>query len=196
MSSLLALDPKTAALVLIDLQRSVIALPTAPLRSDQVVANARLLAQAFHRKPAQVMLVHAVAYRGAADALDPIADRPVSRATGKPPEGFADFVPDISPQEGDLVIGKRQWGAFYGTDLDLQLRRRGINTLVLAGIATNFGVESTARDAFERGYHLIFAADAMAGLAAADHEFAVSRIFPLMGRVRTVEEIIRSVEEA
>jgi nicotinamidase-related amidase len=92
-----------------------------------------------------------------------------------------------------IAITKRQWGAFYGTQLDLQLRRRGIKTIVIAGIATNFGVESTARDAFERGYALVFVEDAMAGLTEGAHAFAISTIFPRIGRVRSTEELLKSL---
>ena len=84
-----------------------------------------------------------------------------------------------------MVILKRQWGAFYGTDLDLQLRRRGLSTIVMCGIATEIGVESTARDAYERGYELVFASDAMTGSTAEGHANSIERIFPRMGRVRT-----------
>jgi nicotinamidase-related amidase len=93
-------------------------------------------------------------------------------------------------QPGDLVVTKRQWGAFYATDLDQQLRRRSIRTIVLGGIATNFGVESTARAAFDRGYELVFAENAMSSISAEAHHFSVNNIFPLMGRVRSVEEIV------
>ena len=85
---------------------------------------------------------------------------------------------------------KRQWGAFYGTDLDLQLRRRGVKTIVLCGIATNFGVESTARDAWERNYEIIFAEDAMSSMEAESHHFAITRIFPRLGRVRSTEQVL------
>ena len=92
------------------------------------------------------------------------------------------------------MILKRQWGAFYGTDLDLQLRRRGLATIILCGVATEFGVESTARDAYERGYEQVFACDAMTGRTAESHANAVERIFPRMGRVRRTEEIIAALE--
>jgi nicotinamidase-related amidase len=88
---------------------------------------------------------------------------------------------------------KRQWGAFYGTDLDLQLRRRGLTSIVLCGIATEGGVESTARDAYERGYEMVFAADAMSGLNAESHANAVERIFPRIGWVRSTEQIIAAL---
>ena len=89
-----------------------------------------------------------------------------------------------------MVVAKRQWGAFYGTDLDLQLRRRGVRTIVMGGIATNIGVESTARAAFDRDYELVFAEDAMASVSAEAHGSAVNGIFPRMGRVRSAQQII------
>jgi nicotinamidase-related amidase len=88
------------------------------------------------------------------------------------------------------VITKRQWGAFYGTGLDLDLRRRGKKTIVLGGIATNFGVESTARDAWERNYQLVLVEDAMAGMNNESHQFAIRRIFPRLGRVCGVADVL------
>ena len=99
----------------------------------------------------------------------------------------------MTPQPGDVVITKRQWGAFYGTDLDLQLRRRGIDTMILCGISTTIGVESTARDAFERGYQQIFVEDAMAAHAAEDHRHTVESVFPRMGRVRSTEQVLAAL---
>jgi nicotinamidase-related amidase len=95
-----------------------------------------------------------------------------------------------------VLITKRQWGAFYGTDLDQQLRRRGIKTLVMSGIATNFGVESTARAAFDRGYELVFVEDAMSSLAADPHDFAIKELFPRMGRVRSTETLRAAIASA
>jgi nicotinamidase-related amidase len=106
------------------------------------------------------------------------------------PPDWADLVPEVGPQPGDFVITKHQWGAFYGTDLDLQFRRRGITTLVLCGIATDIGVESTARFAFEYGYQQIFAEDAMAALSAEEHLHTVTKIFPRIGRVRQTAEVL------
>jgi nicotinamidase-related amidase len=96
-------------------------------------------------------------------------------------------------QPGDVVVTKRQWGAFYGTDLEQHLRRRGIRTIVLGGIATNIGVESTARAAHDQGYEVVFAEDAMSSLSAEVHEFPIKNIFPRMGRVRSVEEIMKAL---
>ena len=105
-----------------------------------------------------------------------------------------DLIPELDRQPSDVVVFKRQWGAFYGTDLDLQLRRRGLTSIVLCGIATEIGVESTARDAYERGYELVFASDAVAGMSPEAHTNSLERIFPRMGRVRTTDEIIAALQ--
>ena len=96
-------------------------------------------------------------------------------------------------QASDLHITKRQWGAFYGTELDLQLRRRGIRTIVLAGISTNVGVESTARDAYERGYHQVFVSDAMASPSAEAHANTLKFTFPRIGLTRSTAEVVAAL---
>jgi len=87
-------------------------------------------------------------------------------------------------------LSTRQWGAFYGTELDLELRRRGMTAIILCGISTNIGVESTARFAYEYGYNQVFAEDAMAALSAEEHALTVTKIFPRIGLVRKTEEIL------
>jgi nicotinamidase-related amidase len=126
------------------------------------------------------------------DQLRPIADSPVPPGAPLPPD-FGDLVPEVGPQAGDIVITKRQWGAFHGTELDLQLRRRGVRTIVLAGISTNIGVESTARNAFELGYDQVFVEDAMASFSADAHAFPVGNIFPRIGRVRSTEQVLAAL---
>jgi nicotinamidase-related amidase len=118
-----------------------------------------------------------------------MVDQPM-RGAAPPAADWSELIPELDRQPGDVAVLKRQWGAFYGTDLDLQLRRRGLTTIVLCGIATEFGVESTARDAYERGYEIVFAEDAMTGRSAQSHANAVERIFPRIGRVRATEEIV------
>jgi nicotinamidase-related amidase len=187
--SLLNLDPKTTALIIIDLQKGITAIPAEPLTAARVIEHAGKLTEAFHKVKAQVILVHVTGAKDGKDMLHPNTDSPPIKRGGLPKD-WADIVPELTPGENDLVITKHQWGAFYGTQLDLELRRRGIKTIVLSGISTNYGVESTARDAYERGYDLIFAQDAMAARTKADHEFAVTRIFPRIGRVRQTDQII------
>jgi nicotinamidase-related amidase len=101
--------------------------------------------------------------------------------------------PDVDQLSGhpeDIVVTKRNWGAFHGTDLDVHLRRRGITQIVLTGIATSIGVESTARAAYEHGYNVTLATDAMTDLSADSHEHALTRIFPRLGETGTTAEII------
>lgn len=185
------LEPKGTAVVVIDLQRGITGLPVSPLPVETVIANSvRLLATA-RQTGAQPVLVHVGGSSDGADRLHPPTDQP-PRITSLPP-GWSDLISELDQQPGDLVIMKRQWGAFYGTDLDLQLRRRGLTSIVLCGIATEAGVESTARDAYERGYEIVFAADAMSGLYAESHANAVERIFPRIGRVRSTEQIIAAL---
>ena len=101
---------------------------------------------------------------------------------------------ELGPREGDIIITKKQWGAFYGTDLDLQMRRRKLDTIVLCGIATNYGVESTARFAYEYGYQQIFAEDAMASMSAEAHNASINFALKRMGRVRSTEQILEAMK--
>jgi nicotinamidase-related amidase len=188
----LEIDPATTALVLIDLQNGIVARPVAPHTAANVVQRSAVLAEGMRRRGGTVVYVHVLI----AETQSPIADRPRPRLmTPLPPEA-SELVPEAGFQPGDVVVAKRQWGAFYGTDLDLQLRRRRIRTLIMTGIATNIGVESTARDAQERGYELIFAEDAMSSLSTEMHRFAIENIFPVMGRVRNSEEILNALSTA
>ena len=109
------------------------------------------------------------------------------------PKDWADIVPELGPEPTDVVITKRQWGAFFGTDLDLRLRRGGLDTIVLAGIATTYGVESTARFAHEYGYHQIFAEDAMSDRAADAHKNSIEHVLKRIGRVRKTTEILQAI---
>jgi nicotinamidase-related amidase len=192
MNSQLVIENEKTALVLIDLQKGIVSMPTEPIPSTEVIKNANMLVQAFHKNKAQVVFVRVAYSQDSRNMLRPEVDEPTVRNSALPSD-WSSIVPELEFKEGDLHITKRQWGAFYGTELDLELRRRKINTIVLGGISTNYGVESTARDAFERGYNLIFASDAMASRSTSDHEFAITRIFPRIGRVRKTEEIMSAM---
>ena len=100
------------------------------------------------------------------------------------------IVAELAGYADDIVVTKRNWGAFHGTDLDVQLRRRGVTQIVLAGVATSIGVESTARAAYEHGYHVTLATDAMTDLAADAHHNSLTRIFPRLGELGTTAEIV------
>lgn len=192
-STSLSLDPAHTAIVVIDLQKGIVAYPGAPLPTQTVIANSAQLLAAARKAGAQPVLVQVGGSADGRDRLQPAADQP-GRMSASLPADWMELIPELDRQPSDLVIFKRQWGAFYGTDLDLQLRRRGLNTIVLCGIATEVGVESTARDAFERGYQLVFASDAMTGISAESHANTLGRIFPRIGRVRTTQQIVAALE--
>ena len=160
----LKLDPKRTAVIVIDLQKGIIGRSCAPHSTSTVIANTVRVLAGARRVGALIVLVHVGGASDETDRLYPEADQPMPR--GALPPDWSELIPELNRQETDLVILKRQWGAFYGTDLDLQLRRRKVTIIVLCGIATEFGVESTARVAFERGYELILFEDAMTGLSS------------------------------
>lgn len=188
----LSISPSSTALVLIDLQHGIVGMNVAPRPSSEVVANSAKLAQAFRRAGAPVILVTVGNSGDGGDVLSPTTDAP-PQTGAKRPDNWSTVVPEIGVQPSDLQIRKRQWGAFYGTDLDLQLRRRGIDTIVLAGISTNVGVESTAREAYERGYNQVFVEDAMASPAEEAHANTFKYTFSRIGRIRSTEEVLRAV---
>jgi nicotinamidase-related amidase len=188
------LNPQTTALVVIDLQNSVVALEGAPYSTRDVVKNAAKLVNAFRQHGLFVVLVR-VGSKDGKDMLRPKADEAPRWASGERPKDGSEIVPEIGVTETDHVITKHQWGAFYGTDLDLQLRRRGIDTIVLCGIATGYGVDTTAREAYQHGYNQVFAIDAMTGLSREEHEYVLKHIFPRIGRSRSTEEIIAAISK-
>jgi nicotinamidase-related amidase len=183
------LDPKTTALVLIDLQKGIVGNPQLePRPGSEVVATAITVAETFRAAGALVVLVHVAFAKDYADMPSRNVDRPVPLPEGGMPDEFSAFVDGIEGP-GDLKVLKRQWGAFYGTDLDLQLRRRGVRTIVLGGISTNIGVESTARAAWEHGYDLQTVEDLCAGPSTAAHNFAFETIFPRLSHVINSRDI-------
>lgn len=186
-----SIDLASTALVLIDLQNGNVGRELAPYSAEQVLGNCVLLAGEMRDRGAMVIYVRVLMN----ELQSPVADAPL-RAPGAPPPppDASHLAPDAGVEANDIVIVKRQWGAFYGTELDQLLRRRQIRTLVLGGIVTNFGVESTARAAHDRGYALVFAEDAMSGITAEAHEFACSNTFRVMGRVRSTRELIDALQ--
>lgn len=183
----ITLPNASTALILIDLNKGIATLPTEPYSAEAVIAKGKALAQRFRAAKAPVVLVTVAFSTDSADALKAPVDRSISLPANFPEE-WSEFVDGLADPT-DLKVTKRQWGAFYGTELDLQLRRRGVTTVVIGGIATNMGVESTARAAHEHGYGVVLAEDATASFSAEMHAFAFEQIFPYLGRVAKVDEI-------
>ena len=182
-----AIKANRTALVVIDLQQGIVNGPRSPYTGGQVVQNAGKLVNAFTEKGAFVVLVRVSTIDGK-DMFKPRVDHKANPMQF--PEGWDRLVPELENRKNAYVITKRQWGAFYGTDLDLQLRRRGIDTIVLCGISTGIGVDTTAREAYQHAYQQIFVEDAMTASTKEEHDYVCNCIFPKIGRIRTTEEVL------
>lgn len=187
----LVLDPKRTALVVIDLQRGIVGTNPAPHSGADVVARTASVARALRAAGGTVVWVRVTPSPDGRDALRPLTDAPPLSGPRSP--DWAELMPELDRQPEDIVITKRQWGAFYGTELDLQLRRRGVDTILLCGITTNIGVETTARDAYDRGYDQVFVEDATSARSAEEHAFVMRTAFPRMGRVRSTAEVLQAL---
>jgi len=178
--ALTMLDPKTA-LIVVDLQRGIVGLPV--LHSvGEVIARARALADAFRERGLPVALVNVAGGAPGRTELPP--------QTGSRPEGWADLVPELNQQPDDIVVTKRTWGAFASTDLEAQLKARGVTQVVVAGVATATGVEATARQAYEQGFNVTLAIDAMTDRRREAHDYSVTQVFPRLGETGTTKGII------
>jgi nicotinamidase-related amidase len=181
---MIVLNPKATALVLIDLQNGILGRKLAPISADELVARGKALAEKFRVAHAPVVLVNA------APKLDG-PERQVDAPTALPktlPPGFIDLSPGLA-KPGDILITKSTWGAFFRTDLDSELKRRDVSTIVLGGVATQFGVESTARQAWDLGYELVIARDVTTSLGPEPHDAAMRHIFPRIARVTDADAL-------
>jgi nicotinamidase-related amidase len=176
----------TAALVIIDLQKGVVAM-AASLGGKEVVHNSAELARAFRKRGLPVVLVNVD--KPAAGRTD----APRRSLDGLPPD-WTEIVPELEPHATDHRVTKRAPGAFLGTNLDAYLRQRNATQIVLTGISTTAGVESTARSAFDLGYNVVFASDAMTDLSAENHHHAVANVFPRFGEVDTTAAILSKLK--
>ena len=185
---------KRSALVVIDLQKGILDPEPAPYGKAQVVERSVALARAFAAAGKPIVLTATDFAPGYADAPQGQVDAPWALPADGLPPGFSRLVPEVDALPAAVRIVKRQMSAFFGAELDLQLRRRGCDTVVICGVATNMGVEGTARAAFDLNYHVVIAEDACGSVAPGLHEFAVERILPRISRVRPTDEIVRAVQ--
>jgi nicotinamidase-related amidase len=180
------LDPKTA-LVIIDLQKGIVALPAVHPIGD-IITNAAALATAFRKLGLPVVLVNVA---GGAPGRNEQA-----RSVRDFPPDWADLIPELNVQPADHKVTKHTWGAFANTDLDALLKESGVTQIVLAGVATSIGVESTAREAYALGFNVTIATDAVTDLNLAAHENSLTRIFPRLGETGSTREIIDLLERS
>jgi nicotinamidase-related amidase len=175
---MIALDPRTTALVLIDLQNGILGRQLAPVSAEDLIERSKTLARRVRAAGALVVLVN----------VKPPLDGPM-RQVDEPsalpkvlPAGFADLAPGLA-EPSDILITKSTWGAFFHTDLDAKLKSRGVRTIILGGVATHVGVDTTARQAWELGYELVIARDVTTSMAVEPHDATMRYIFPRIARV-------------
>jgi nicotinamidase-related amidase len=178
--SLTTLDPITA-LIVIDLQKGIVALPTVHPVAE-VIDHAAALAAAFRRHQLPVVLVNVAG--GAPGRIEQ------PHPAGQRPPDWAELAPELNRQPTDHTVTKRTWGAFTNTGLEAWLKGLGVTQVVVAGVATSIGVESTARQAHEAGFNVTLALDAMTDRSPEAHENSVKRIFPRLGETAATAEIV------
>ena len=181
-----SIDPKTA-LIVIDLQQGIVSLPTVHPIGD-VVKNAGVLADAFRRRGLPVVLVNV-------DGGAPGRTEQPPRITTFP-AGWTDLIHELNRQPSDIVVTKRTWGAFANTDLEHQLKNLGVTQVVVVGVATATGVESTARQAYEQGFNVTLATDAMTDMRDGAHAYSITQVFPRIGETGATRDIIYLLEKS
>jgi nicotinamidase-related amidase len=186
----LNLVPATTALVVIDLQKGIVGRPLEPHTGAEVVKNAVQVAKGLRAQGGLVVWVRVAL----GEILPRLTDIQLRDPNAPPPPAEAsELIEELEREPEDVVITKRQWGAFYGTELEQRLRRHGVKTILMAGISTNFGVESTARQAQDMGYELVFVEDAMTSMKTEMHRFSTETIFPRMGQVRSTAAVLEAL---
>lgn len=185
--ALTTLDPNTALLV-VDLQKGILAGDLPPPVAT-AVERTRALLDAFRARQAPVVLINAA-------GIAPGRTEQPRRMPDKVPEGFTDFLPQLDQQPGDIVVTKFTWGAFATTDLEARLKALGVTQVVVTGVATGTGVEATARQAYEAGFNVTCAIDAMFDPRAEAHAYSLASVFPRLGETGTAAEIVALLQKA
>ncbi|MBW4028485.1 cysteine hydrolase family protein [Acidipila rosea] len=174
------LDPETA-LIVVDLQKGIIPLPFIhPIAG--VIERTCALLDAFRQRNLPAALVNVA---GSAPGR---TEQPRRISTFS--EGFSDLIPELNRQPGDIVVTKRTWGAFASTDLEAQLKAKRVTQVVVTGVATGTGVEATARQAYEAGFHVTLAMDAMTDSRPEAHAYSLAHVFPRLGETGSTQDIL------
>ncbi len=178
---LTTLDPNTA-LIVIDLQKGIVSGNFVHPIAD-IINRARILIDAFRANRLPVVLVN-------------VTGRPQGRTEQGPrssisfSEDWSNLLPELHQQPSDMVVTKRSWGAFATTDLERKLKAQGVTQVVVTGVATSVGVEATARQAYEQGFNVTLALDAMTDIRQEAHEYSIRNVFPRLGETGTTQEVI------
>lgn len=187
----LSFERKRTALVVVDMQNFTIEMDTLPTPAAGVLANSVRLAQACREAGILVVLVRVGHDSAKVPHPKPITDSSFSGFQSSP--DAKEIPSELGPEGGDIVVDKYNWGAFYGTNLDIHLRRRGIQTLIVTGLVTNIGVDTTMRQAQERGYDQVMVSDAVAAMTQEEHDYTLKIIAPRLARIRTTEQVLAAL---
>ena len=177
----------TAALIVIDLQKGIVGMPTVH-PAGEIVGRAAQLAGAIRERGLPVVLVQVT---GAAPGRTDVGRAKMAFA-----DDWAEIVLELGRRPGDHIVSKQRWGAFIGTSLDDYLRERGVTQVFLTGVATSIGVESTARSAYDHGYNVVLVVDAMTDRDADAHRHSAEKIFPRLGETDTTENVLKLLKSA
>jgi nicotinamidase-related amidase len=176
-----------AALIVIDLQKGTAGSPAVhPM--EEIIGRVVQLARAFRDRGLPVVLVNVT---GAAPGRTN-TERPKLASF---PADWTELVPELEQQPGDHPVSKQRWGAFIGTSLDAYLRERGVTQVFVTGVATSIGVESTARSAYDYGYHVVLVVDAMTDRDADSHRHSVEKSFPRLGETDTTASVLKLLQQ-
>ncbi len=178
---LTALDPITA-LIVIDLQKGTAGHPLIH-RLSEIVDRTGELTAAFRAERLPVVLVNVV-------GRAPGRTEQGSRSSQQLVEGWTELLPELGQQPSDILVTKRSWGAFATSDLEARLKAKNVTQVVIAGVSTSGGVEATARQAYEQGFHVTLALDAMTDIRKEAHDYSIGSIFPRLGETGTTQEIL------
>jgi nicotinamidase-related amidase len=179
------LDPNTA-LIVIDLQKGI-ANGNFIHPIGEVIDRTRALIDVFRAKKLPVVLVNVAGRAPGRTEQGPRSSQTFA-------EGWTDLLPQLGRQPSDIVVTKRSWGAFATTDLERQLNARGVTQVVVTGVVTSTGVEATARHAYEQGFNVTLALDAMTDMREEAHEYSIRNVFPRVGETGSTQEIISLLE--
>jgi nicotinamidase-related amidase len=181
-----ALD-KNTALVLIDLQNGIVQFPVVHPIKD-IIANAATLVEAFHNAGLPVVAVNVDPRNSKAFG---VRKEPANFSMPPIQDEFVQIVKELGANPDDIYVTKTAWGAFGTTDLDEKLKALGVTGIVLGGVSTSIGVDTTAREANAKAYNVTFVSDAMTDTSAEAHEYSLKTIFPRIGEIDTTENILK-----
>ena len=203
------IDIKKTALLVIDMQNDLVKVKEAPfnevtkmVKSKGAISNIAKVIAAARQVAMPIIFTNHVHRKDSADVVPTITDLMLQGLAPPPREAMVEgtsgvnIVDELRPAPGDHIIWKRRSNAFYNSDLELMLRSRGIDTLIITGVVTDGCVANTVRGARERDLHVIVLSDCCATMMSEDDEYFIKTVFPKAGRVRTSDEMVTVISGA